>query len=100
MFARAVKLSAGEFACCHCVHLTVRFRAMNISPDQFQLGRSKIFIKNPESLFMLEESRERRYDQFARVLQKAFRRFTAVKRHAKEKEEACQLVYGGVFYTF
>lgn len=43
---------------------------------------------------MLEESRERKYDQFARVLQKAFRKFTAAKRHAKEKEEACQLVYG------
>lgn len=43
---------------------------------------------------MLEESRERRYDQYARVLQKAFRQFTAAKRHAKEKEEACQLVYG------
>jgi myosin-1 len=43
---------------------------------------------------MLEESRERKYDTYARVLQKAFRRFTAVKRHAKQKEEACQLVYG------
>ncbi|KAI6202474.1 hypothetical protein M3Y96_00952800 [Aphelenchoides besseyi] len=69
-------------------------RSMGISDDQFQLGRTKIFIKNPESLFMLEESRERRYDQFARVLQKAFRQFTAAKRHAREKEEACQLVYG------
>ncbi|KAI6220129.1 hypothetical protein M3Y99_01614800 [Aphelenchoides fujianensis] len=69
-------------------------RAMGIAEDQFQLGRTKIFIKNPESLFMLEESRERRYDQFARVLQKAFRQFTAAKRHAREKEEASQLVYG------
>jgi myosin-1 len=25
-------------------------RAMNISPDQFQLGKTKIFIKNPESV--------------------------------------------------
>ncbi|KAI6239978.1 hypothetical protein M3Y99_00512000 [Aphelenchoides fujianensis] len=69
-------------------------RAMGIAEDQFQLGRTKIFIKNPESLFMLEESRERRYDQFARVLQKAFRQFTAAKRHAREKEEASQLVFG------
>jgi myosin-1 len=82
---------------------------MSISHDQYQLGRSKIFsklkinrnvlinhfiVKNPESLFLLEEARERRYDQFARVLQKAFRQFTAAKRHAREKEEACQLVYG------
>ncbi|CAD5211123.1 unnamed protein product [Bursaphelenchus xylophilus] len=69
-------------------------RRMGLAEDQFQLGKTKIFIKNPESLFMLEEARERKYDAFARVLQKAFKKFVAAKRLVKQKEEASQLVYG------
>uniref|UniRef100_A0A7N8Y8N3 Osteoclast-stimulating factor 1 n=1 Tax=Mastacembelus armatus TaxID=205130 RepID=A0A7N8Y8N3_9TELE len=34
-------------------------RSVNMDQDQFQLGRTKIFIKAPESLFLLEETRER-----------------------------------------
>lgn len=56
-----------------------------LSDDQFQLGRTKIFIKNPESLFLLEEARERKFDGYARVLQRAFRRFTAHKRYRAQK---------------
>ena len=33
--------------------------AVQMERDQFQLGRTKVFIKNPESLFLLEELRER-----------------------------------------
>lgn len=62
--------------------------------DQFQLGKSKIFIKNPASLFLLEEMRERKYDKYARIIQKAFKKFTAVKRYLKMKEEASDIMYG------
>ena len=64
--------------------------AVNMEPDQWQLGRTKVFIKSPESvsvyslwfpyiltsfqLFLLEELRERKYDGYARKIQKAWRR--------------------------
>ncbi|KAG8147016.1 hypothetical protein E2320_014089 [Naja naja] len=67
------------------VHL---MKSVNMDPDQFQLGRTKVFIKAPESLFLLEEMRERRYDGFARVIQKAWRKHVAVRRNMQMREEA------------
>uniref|UniRef100_F1KTI8 Myosin-Ie n=1 Tax=Ascaris suum TaxID=6253 RepID=F1KTI8_ASCSU len=69
-------------------------RSVNMDADQYQLGRTKIFIKNPESLFLLEEMRERKYDSYARIIQKAFRRFNAQKHYVKVKEQACDLLFG------
>ncbi|KHJ96577.1 myosin head [Oesophagostomum dentatum] len=69
-------------------------RSVNMDPDQYQMGTSKIFIKNPESLFLLEEARERKYDGFARKIQKAWRQFNARKHHAQQKERASDLLYG------
>ncbi|VBB34855.1 unnamed protein product, partial [Acanthocheilonema viteae] len=66
-------------------------QTVNMDRDQYQLGKTKIFIKNPESLFLLEEMRERKYDSYARVIQKAFKKFTAQKRYAKLKEDAYSL---------
>ncbi|CAB3408384.1 unnamed protein product [Caenorhabditis bovis] len=68
--------------------------AVHVDPTQYQMGRSKIFIKNPESLFLLEETRERKYDGFARVIQKAWRLFSARKQHIKQKEQAADLLFG------
>uniref|UniRef100_A0AC34RG17 Uncharacterized protein n=1 Tax=Panagrolaimus sp. JU765 TaxID=591449 RepID=A0AC34RG17_9BILA len=65
-----------------------------ISNDQYQLGKTKIFIKNPESLFLLEESRERKFDNYARILQKAFKKFISKKQYMKMKEDASNLFYG------
>ena len=67
---------------------------MGISQDQFQLGKTKLFVKNPESLFLLEEGRERKYDSYARTLQKAFKRFVAKKHYMKLKEQASDLLFG------
>ncbi|CAJ0916216.1 unnamed protein product, partial [Mesorhabditis belari] len=69
-------------------------RSVKLDPDQFQMGRSKVFIKNPESLFLLEEVRERKYDGFARKIQKAWRRHNARRHHVKMKEQASDLLYG------
>ncbi|EMP27973.1 Myosin-Ie [Chelonia mydas] len=67
------------------VHL---LHAVNMDPDQYQLGQSKVFIKAPESLFLLEEMRERRYDGYARVIQKAWRKHVAVRKYIRMREEA------------
>lgn len=84
--------------------------------DNYQLGKTKIFIKAPESvtyfayvvkycilviaqiklnscfffffqLFLLEEMRERKYDGYARIIQKAFRQYFARKQYQKLKEQ-------------
>ncbi|KAL3121077.1 hypothetical protein niasHT_005337 [Heterodera trifolii] len=69
-------------------------RSAELADTEFRLGHTKIFVKNPESLFLLEEGRERKFDAFARVIQRAFRRFTAKKHLTKQKDEAVSLLQG------
>ncbi|XP_053133870.1 unconventional myosin-Ie-like isoform X2 [Hemicordylus capensis] len=71
------------------VHL---MKSVNMDADQYQLGRTKVFIKAPESLFLLEEMRERRYDNYARVIQKAWRKHVAVRKYIRMREEASNVV--------
>ncbi|NXC39747.1 MYO1E protein, partial [Penelope pileata] len=67
-------------------------QSVNMDPDQYQLGRSKVFIKAPESLFLLEEMRERKYDGYARAIQKAWRKYAARKKYVQMREEASDLL--------
>lgn len=66
---------------------------VNMDADQWQLGKTKVFIKNPESLFLLEEMRERKFDTYARVIQKAYRKYHARKTYYKLREEASDILY-------
>ncbi|KAM4677868.1 unconventional myosin-Ie [Discoglossus pictus] len=65
--------------------------SVNMEPDQFQLGKTKVFIKAPESLFLLEEMRERKYDGYARTIQKAWRKYVARKKYVQMREQASDL---------
>ncbi|XP_044135648.1 unconventional myosin-Ie [Bufo gargarizans] len=65
--------------------------SVNVDSDQFQLGKSKVFIKAPESLFLLEEMRERKYDGYARTIQKAWRKYVARKKYVEMREQASDL---------
>ncbi|KAL4646746.1 unconventional myosin-Ie-like [Arapaima gigas] len=67
-------------------------RSVNMDQDQYQLGKSKIFIKAPESLFLLEEMRERKYNGFARVIQKAWRKHVAVRKYVRMRKEASDIL--------
>nr|XP_057908697.1 myosin IEb isoform X1 [Doryrhamphus excisus] len=66
--------------------------SVNMDQDQFQLGKTKLFIKAPESLFLLEEMRERKYNGYARVIQKAWRKHVAVRKYVKMREEASDIL--------
>ncbi|XP_057689343.1 myosin IEb isoform X2 [Corythoichthys intestinalis] len=66
--------------------------SVNMDDDQFQLGKTKVFIKAPESLFLLEEMRERKYNGYARVIQKAWRKHVAVRKYVKMREEASDIL--------
>ncbi|KAK8758165.1 hypothetical protein V5799_004202, partial [Amblyomma americanum] len=69
-------------------------KSVGIEKDQYQLGKTKVFIKAPESLFLLEEVRERRYDQHARVIQKAFKKYFAKQQYLKQKQKAADILQG------
>jgi len=43
---------------------------------------------------MLEEARDRKYNMYARVIQKAFKKYFARKRQAQQKREAADLLFG------
>ncbi|XP_043934508.1 unconventional myosin-Ie isoform X2 [Protopterus annectens] len=66
-------------------------RTVHIEHDQYQLGKTKVFIKAPESLFLLEEMRERKYDGYARAIQKVWRKYVAKKKYVQMREEASDL---------
>ncbi|XP_038628393.1 unconventional myosin-If [Tachyglossus aculeatus] len=66
--------------------------SVHMEPDQYQMGRTKVFVKNPESLFLLEEMRERKFDGFARTIQKAWRRHVAVRKYEQMREEASNIL--------
>ncbi|XP_046434447.1 unconventional myosin-Ie-like [Neodiprion virginianus] len=68
--------------------------SVRMDRGQYQLGKTKLFIKAPESLFMLEETRDRKYNAYARVIQKAFKKYFARKRQNKQKQEAASLLFG------
>lgn len=66
--------------------------SVHMDQDQYQLGKSKVFIKAPESLFLLEEMRERKYNGYARVIQTAWRKHIAVRKYVKMREEASDVL--------
>ncbi|XP_011617670.1 unconventional myosin-If [Takifugu rubripes] len=68
-------------------------RSVNMDNDQYQMGRTKVFVKNPESLFLLEEMRDRKFDTFARIIQKCWRRFIARKKYEQMREEASDILH-------
>ncbi|XP_029562999.1 unconventional myosin-If [Salmo trutta] len=68
-------------------------RSVNMDTDQYQMGRSKVFVKAPESLFLLEEMRERKFDMFARTIQKAWRKYIARRKYEQMREEASDILY-------
>lgn len=43
---------------------------------------------------MLEEARDQKYNMYARVIQKAFKKYFARKRQEQEKQEAADLLFG------
>ncbi|XP_076841414.1 unconventional myosin-Ib isoform X2 [Brachyhypopomus gauderio] len=51
----------------------VLFKDLNIPEEEFSYGRSKIFIRNPRTLFFLEERRRQCLEDLATLIQKIYR---------------------------
>ena len=65
----------------------------HLSRDEWQFGQSKIFIKSPESVNLLEEQRERIYGLFARTIQRHLRNWVNSNKSATVKQEAANVVF-------
>lgn len=62
--------------------------------DEYQFGRTKIFIRNPETVFNLEELRERKVYDYACRLQRFFVRWTQKEYYNNLRRQGNQTVYG------
>uniref|UniRef100_A0A8D0F4Q9 Myosin IB n=1 Tax=Strix occidentalis caurina TaxID=311401 RepID=A0A8D0F4Q9_STROC len=64
----------------------VLFNELEIPEEEFSFGRSKIFIRNPRTLFKLEDQRKQRLEDLATLIEKIYRgwkcrtRFLLMKR--------------------
>eukprot|EP01120_Amphizonella_sp_Union-15-10_P012713 TRINITY_DN5718_c0_g1_i1.p1 TRINITY_DN5718_c0_g1~~TRINITY_DN5718_c0_g1_i1.p1 ORF type:complete len:1049 (-),score=243.18 TRINITY_DN5718_c0_g1_i1:114-3260(-) len=66
----------------------------SLGKEQWQLGKSKVFIRHPESLFYLEECLERYDYECANTIQKAWRRWKAKKHSLEQRAQAASLFRG------
>lgn len=61
-------------------------RSCHIPPSEFQMGTTKVFIKTPETLFALEDMRDKYWHNMAARIQRAWRRYM------KRKEDAAKVL--------
>jgi myosin-1 len=73
---------------------TVVLQESGLDTKEWQLGKTKMFIRHPESLFFLEECLERYDYEKALVIQRAWRRWKA-KKHALEQKAAAANIFRG-----
>jgi myosin I len=67
--------------------------SVNMDSKEWQLGIQKVFIKSPESLFLLEESRDRKYHTYAKVIQRAYRRWKSRKYFLEMRKKAADIMH-------
>ncbi|CAB4007704.1 unconventional myosin-Ic-like isoform X1 [Paramuricea clavata] len=54
---------------------------LGYKPDEYKMGRTKIFIRNPQTLFATEDQFQHKKHYLATVIQTRYRGFTAKKRY-------------------
>ena len=64
---------------CRKIMGAISKRITSLDRDEVQLGKSKIFIKQPESYFNIERLREVRLGDFVGAIQRAWRRYKSSK---------------------
>ncbi|NXE90600.1 MYO1B protein, partial [Menura novaehollandiae] len=68
----------------------VLFNQLRIPEEEFSFGRSKIFIRNPRTLFKLEDLRKQRLEDLATLIEKIYRGWKCRTRFLLMKK--CQIV--------
>ncbi len=66
--------------------------SVEMDRQEWQIGNTKLFIKSPESLFLLEEQRDRKYHHFAKIIQRAYRRYRDRKYFIEARQKAADIM--------
>eukprot|EP01098_Paradermamoeba_levis_P008102 TRINITY_DN336_c0_g1_i1.p1 TRINITY_DN336_c0_g1~~TRINITY_DN336_c0_g1_i1.p1 ORF type:complete len:661 (+),score=189.01 TRINITY_DN336_c0_g1_i1:1827-3809(+) len=64
---------------------TVILSSQNVPPSEIAMGKTKVFIKNPKTLFLLEEAREKRLPTIVAVIQAHVRGWLARLKFGKHR---------------
>lgn len=67
--------------------------SVSIDSKEWQIGSSKVFIKSPESLFLLEEQRDRKYFSYAVLIQRAWRKYKSRKYFIEMRKKAADIMF-------
>ena len=73
--------------------IEIIMNSVGMDTKEWQLGTSKVFIKSPESLFLLEEQRDRKYHGYAVTIQRAWRRYKSRKYFMEMRKKAADIMY-------
>ncbi|XP_005049305.1 PREDICTED: unconventional myosin-Ib isoform X5 [Ficedula albicollis] len=76
----------------------VLFNELGIPEEEFSFGRSKIFIRNPRTLFKLEDLRKQRLEDLATLIAKIYRGWKCRTRFLLMKK--CQVVIASWFRRY
>ena len=66
-------------------------RSLGINEEEFKLGRTKIFIRNPKTVVLLEEALEKRKEELATLIQAKYKAFIQRKKYEALKQ--AQIVF-------
>jgi len=69
-------------------------RDLQLDPGQWQMGKTKIFIRHPETLFFLEEQIERKDYECAVKIQNAWKRWKLAKKALEQRALVADLLRG------
>jgi myosin-1 len=66
-----------------CKHIlkAISSKIEGLSKDEAQLGKTKVFIRKPETFFAIESLREQRMGDFVVCIQRAWRNFVGRKEY-------------------
>lgn len=64
---------------------------LEIDENEWQMGNNKVFLRHPETLFDLEERKERIFRHAASIIQRAYRKYKLRKYYHELKEKATNL---------
>ncbi|KAL0481267.1 myosin heavy chain [Acrasis kona] len=70
---------------------SVLLKDLNIDEKEWQMGKTKMFLRSPETLFDLEERKEKKFYNSAALVQRSFRNFKLKNYFLTMRAEASQL---------
>jgi len=65
--------------------------ALGVSNDQYRMGKTKVFIRDPKTLFLLEEKREAEMPRLVGIMQRSIRKYL-IKSKMRQRRAARTIV--------